>query len=169
MKKILLCLALMAGAGAANAQSKGQMSRRIDSTSIPADVLSKQYTLLVHCPNSQKSWLKDYNKVMQEHYSGSFEVIPWNTNIAAAYSDSSKYRYVLVMDQYRTNSSYTSSFAKDAFNPSGQVKSYLSHRHIYLYDRKTGKRADSGLEAQNDLKILAYYADRMSGKTGDDN
>ena len=41
------------------------------------------------------------------------------------------------------------------------------HRHIYVYDRKTGKRADTGLESQNLEKILAFYADRLSGKTTD--
>lgn len=158
MKKIWMGALLLCCLFTANAQSKGQMSRRIDTTSIPADILSKEYVLLFYSPYNNKKLNGSFEKSFRDNYSGLFEVVPFKTDLAATYADVARYRYVLTTDFNLVRQSYDNN---KAANPG---RFTITAGRLYLIDRKTGKIADTGLEAQDTNKILGYYLARASGK-----
>jgi hypothetical protein len=165
MKKILfVSILLFSFSFFCNAQSKGQMERRIKEESIPKD-LSK-YTLLVKIPYNTTHWVNKISECMQNHYTvGSFEVIPYKTSIAEfPYNDASKYRYVLLIGN-SLNKFEAVGFNNQPIRDSrGMTSPALILSALYMLDRTTGEVAYSGLDAQDLMKILAFYAEKLAGK-----
>lgn len=52
-----------------------------------------------------------------------------------------------------------------AFNPSGTGTVTMVKSALFIVDREDGNKTyDSGLKAQDVMKITAFYADKLSGK-----
>jgi hypothetical protein len=168
MKKIILASVLLLSISCfCNAQSKGQMGRRIKLESIPKD-LSK-YTLLVKIPYNTNHWVNKISDCMQNHYTaGSFEVVPYKTNIMEApYNDTSKYKYVLLIGNSLSKAEFSGLRPRTFNNPNGVGPSNIVISALYMLDRSTDVVTYTGLDAQDIMKIIAYYDERMSGKEGE--
>lgn len=75
MRKTILFLFASFCLTAAHSQSKSQMSNRVQESSIPKDILDTGYVLLVKLPYDNKTWIKKFTNLMEEHYTGKFEVV----------------------------------------------------------------------------------------------
>jgi hypothetical protein len=164
MKKLLFTLLAISLLTAAFSQSKNQMSKRLDESSIPKDVLNKEYTLLVKIPYDSKTWVRKFTKVMEEHYTGKFEIVPYKASVDENYGDAKKYRYILSVSNSLSGHDFSGVTQKTSFNPTGSGSIKVVRSALYIVDREDGgKTYDSGLAAQDIMKIVAFYADKLSG------
>ncbi|MBB4805276.1 hypothetical protein HNP38_000548 [Chryseobacterium defluvii] len=81
MKKLFLILILLLFAGKTFSRSQGQMNRRLKEESVPKDILSDNYILVVKIPYDKKVWINKYTIIMTEHYKGKFEIVPFSKSI----------------------------------------------------------------------------------------
>ena len=167
MKKFVMGVLFVFAAAVGNAQSNGQMSRRIDATSIPQDILSKNYTLLIYSPYNNKKLNRSFEETAQENFTGAVEVVPFKTDVAAQYADTAKYRYMLTIGLRPTDYTYSNAHNSTVANPQGTTNMGIVRGRLYLIDRSTGRTWDTGLEAQSSNKILGYWLARASGKMPD--
>lgn len=167
MKKILLPLVLVLAFTSNFAQSKKQMDNRIDEASIPKDVLNKEYVLLVKIPFDTKTWIEKFTKVMEEHYTGKFEVVPYKKYIDENYADVKKYKYILAVAHSLSKKDFTGANAEIANEPKGIAPTSAWSKDLHMVNRqKLAEFWNTNLYSQSDLKVVAYFADRLSGKEG---
>jgi hypothetical protein len=149
--------------------SKNLMTNKFDEKAIPKDILKDGYTLLVKIPYNSKVWVRKFTSAMKDHYSGQFELVPYSTSLSESYSNTNKYKYILNISN-STNSFEFSGMNKSASagtitNPQGNLNSKIIRSHLYIKDRTNSSMVyDSGLEAQDVMTILKFYADKLSGK-----
>ena len=137
--------------------SKSQLTNRFDETAVPKEILNKDYVLLVSIPYNSQKWIDKFTGVMEKHYAGKFEIVPYKKSISADYADAKKYRYILLISN--------SVEARQNYTPSGTV----THTNIVTSELFITDRADknkiykSNLHSANVIDILAFYADKLSG------
>lgn len=167
MKKFILSslLVLSSLSMICSAQSNGQMERRLKEEALPKDV--SKYTLLVKIGYSTTHWVNKVSELMQDHYTaGPYEVLPYKGSISEApYNDVTKFRYVILTGITLTNNEYKAE-GEPTLN---EGHNYFGHgpfltEKIYLLDRSKKIIYYTGLDAQNMTKLLAFYADKLSGK-----
>ena len=164
MKKTILVLLVLGSYNVCSSQSTKQMEERLETAALPKDILNKEYVLLVKIPFSTKTWVTKFTKVMEENYSGSFEIVPFDTKIDETYPDVKKYKYTIAISH---------GFSKKDYNPSNYelVKDEREgpllgwSKYMFLVNRqKLLSYEDTGLHSQDDQKILSFYAGKLSGK-----
>ncbi len=148
--------------------SKNALTNKIAQNAIPKDILKPEYTLLVQIPYNSKVWVRKFTKAMTDHYSGQFEIVPYSTSINKNYSNVNKYKYVLHISNSTNSFEFSgmngSTAAGTITNPQGIHNSKIIRSHLYITDRtNSGTKYDSGLEAQDVMTILKFYADKLSG------
>ena len=148
-------------------QSKGQMDNRIDESSLPKDILNKGLILLVKIPFDTKIWEEKFTKVMEEHYAGKFVIVPYKTHIDENYADTKIYKYILAVPHSLNKKDFTGANAEIANETKGLVPTSAWSKDFHIVSRKDlSDFWNTKLSGQNDLKILGYLADRLSGKEG---
>lgn len=168
MKKALVFLFMLAIAKCCFTQTKGQMEKRFDPACVPKDILNKDYTLLVKIHHKKDSWVKKYTETMEKHYAGKFEIVPSDVSTKDAYPDSTKYRYLLLVNYAGSHSAEFSRVKPvTVFNPQGVGTVSTPHYALYIIDRQNnGNGVYTGLESAKVIKIAAFVADKLSGKEG---
>ena len=162
-----LCIIILIFCVSSCHPSKNSMANKIDQNAIPKDILKQGYTLLVKIPYNSKVWVRKFTKAMTDHYSGQFEIVPYDISINQSYSDVKKYRFVLHISN-STNSMEFSGMNKSATagtitNPQGNLNTKIIRSHLYITDRtNSGAKHDSGLESQDVMTILTFYAEKLS-------
>ena len=167
MSKFIFTLIAIFTLNTSFAQSKGQMDNRIDESSLPKDILNKDLILIVKIPFDTKTWEEKYTKVMEEHYAGKFIVVPYKTHIDENYPDTKIYKYILAVPHALNKKDFTGANAEIANETKGLVPTSAWSKDFHIVSRKNSSDFwNTNLSGQNDLKVLGYLADRLSGKEG---
>lgn len=165
MKILLLPVLALIICSSSFAQSDRQMEKRFNEEAVPKDVLKKGYVLLVKIPYDSKTWINKFTSAMEDHYSGPFEVVPYKKAIDENYKDTSTYKYVLCVSNSINKMDFVNVKQKTIFNPTGAGTMNITRSALFIIDRTDFEKSyNSGLEAQNVMKIVEFYADKLSGK-----
>ena len=140
------------------------MERRLKEESLPKDI--SKYTLLVKIPYNTTHWVDKISNCMGNHYTaGNYEVVPYKTNIMEApYNDTTRYKYVMLIGNSLSKLEFSGLRPKTFNNPNGVGPSGIIITALYMLDRSTDQVTYSGLDAQDIMKIIAFYAEKLSGK-----
>jgi hypothetical protein len=170
MKNLIpkLCVILFVFCISSCHPSKNALVKKFDEKAIPKDILKQGHTLLVKIPYKSKVWVRKFTTAMEEHYSGTFEIVPYGTSLSQNYSDGNKYKYILNISNSSNSFEFSgmsnSSSAGTITNPQGDLKSKIIRSHLFITDRtNSALMYDSRLEAQDVMTILKFYADKLSG------
>jgi hypothetical protein len=165
MKGLLFCFLSAFIFTTSFSQSKGQMHRRLNEASLPKDVLNKDYVLLVKIPFDSKHWIEKYTEAMKEHYAGAFEIVPYKVSIDEAYPDTKKYRYILACPHSLSKKDFTGDDAAVANSTKGLAPTSAWSKDYHMADRQNlSVYWNTNLSAQDEMKLIKYLADRLSGK-----
>ena len=164
MKKIILALFVLGSYNVCISQSTKQMEERLETAAIPKDILNKEYVLLVKIPFSTKTWVTKFTKVMEENYSGSFEIVPFDTKIDETYPDVKKYKYIVAISHGLSKKDYSpANYELLKEEREGPLLGWS--KYMFLVNRqKLLSYEDTGLNSQDDQKILGFYVGKLSGK-----
>lgn len=145
-------------------QSAKQMQKRFNEDALSKDILKKEYTLLVKLAFDNKKLVEKFSKAMEENYKGKFEILPYNTKVDENYPDISKYRFILAAPHSLSKKDFIGANAEIANDQKGIAPTSAYSKDFHIVDRKDlSNFQNTNLSGQDEAKVLAYLAARLSG------